>query len=115
MTDGFMNGAIGAVYRETEHGAWVRFDDEIQDEIRYDDLTKFTRGWAMSVHKAQGSAFRRVIFPVTGSRLLDRALVYTAITRAKETVVLVGSSKRLKDVVAQTPSVDLRGTSLKFQ
>jgi exodeoxyribonuclease V alpha subunit len=115
IMDGFMNGAIGVVCRETEHGAWVRFDDGMQDEIKYDDLAKFTHGWAMSVHKAQGSAFRRVIFPITGSRLLDRALIYTAITRAKETVVLVGRRNLLKEIVAKTPTVDLRGTSLKFQ
>jgi exodeoxyribonuclease V alpha subunit len=46
--------------------------------------------YAITVHKAQGSQFKRVIVPVTRSRLLDRALIYTALTRGIEQVVFIG-------------------------
>jgi hypothetical protein len=44
--------------------------------------------WAMSIHKAQGSAFQHVIVPIVSSKLLDRTLVYTALTRATRSVIL---------------------------
>ena len=46
--------------------------------------------YAITVHKAQGSQFKRVIVPVIRSRLLDRTLIYTALTRGMEQVVFIG-------------------------
>lgn len=101
---GFMNGSLGVVRRPTDKGAWVEFDDGAADEIRARDLDTLTSGWAVSVHKAQGSAFRRVIVPVTNSRMLDRALIYTAVTRAIETVVIVGSLDLFRQAVTMEPA-----------
>lgn len=50
----------------------------------------------MTVHKSQGSRFRRVIVPVQASRILDRTLIYTAVTRATDQVVLVGAGDVLR-------------------
>ncbi|NYZ13377.1 AAA family ATPase [Azospirillum sp. RWY-5-1] len=111
---GFMNGALGAVQRPTKKGAWVSFDDGAADEIGPVDLQDLTHGWAISVHKAQGSAFRRVIVPVTKSRLLDRTLVYTAVTRAVDTVVLVGSMELLRAAVENSPKALTKTTTLDF-
>ncbi|WP_204326155.1 ATP-dependent DNA helicase, partial [Stenotrophomonas maltophilia] len=77
-----MNGSIGVVQGEADVGAWVKFDDGARDIISGADLIKLTLGWAISTHKAQGSAFRRVIIPISPSRLLDRTMIYTALTRA---------------------------------
>ena len=96
---GFVNGALGIVRRQTERGAWLEFDDGAEDEIRAPDLEQLTHGWPVSVHKAQGSEFRRVIVPLAKSRLLDRTMVYTAVTRAVDTVVLVGHPALLHQVV----------------
>lgn len=82
--------------------AWVRFDDGAEDAITIADLERLTHGWAISVHKAQGSAFKRVIIPVVRSKLLDRTLLYIAITRGIETVVLWAisiSSMRLSSLL----------------
>lgn len=79
------------------------------------DLDKLTHGWAISVHKAQGSAFRRIIIPLVRSRLLDRTMLYTAITRAVETVVLVGDPKLLDEVISQSPRSLERNTDLTFE
>jgi exodeoxyribonuclease V alpha subunit len=80
-------------------GATTDFDDGTRDVLRRDDLRNLDRGWAISIHKAQGSAFRRVIVPVVESRLLDRTLVYTALTRAIDAVVFVGARETLRAAI----------------
>jgi exodeoxyribonuclease V alpha subunit len=58
----------------------------------------------MTVHKSQGSEFDRVtlVLPPAGSRLLTRELVYTAVTRARSAVCLVGAEAALADAI-RTP------------
>ncbi len=97
---GFMNGALRIIEREVDGGAWIRFDDGAEDGITVADLAKVTHGWAISVHKAQGSAFRRVIIPVARSRILDRTMIYTVVTPAVDTVVLVGDPAMICEAVA---------------
>ncbi|MDX0488527.1 AAA family ATPase [Sinorhizobium medicae] len=111
---GFMNGSLGVVTKPHPKGAWVRFDDGAEDVITTADLEKLTYGWAISVHKAQGSAFMRVIIPVVRSKLLDRIMLYTAITRGIETVVLVGDGDLINEVIATDPLTLQRTNSLKF-
>ena len=72
------------------------------------DLGDLLRGWAITVHKAQGSAFRTVVIPVVRSRLLDRAMLYTAVTRGRERVVLVGDIPLARQVAATPARVGLR-------
>ncbi|GGD91126.1 hypothetical protein GCM10011515_08500 [Tsuneonella deserti] len=105
-----MNGTLGIVQRPSQVGASVLFDDEraTKADIRATDLDRISRGWAVTVHKAQGSAFERVIIPVVPSRLLDRQMLYTAITRAKKTVVLVGDPEVLNAAVKRPPRAMLR-------
>lgn len=70
--------------------AWVEWDDGQRRPLTVDMLNDIELGYAVTVHKAQGSQWRRVIVPVTSSRLLDRTLLYTALTRAQSQVLLVG-------------------------
>jgi exodeoxyribonuclease V alpha subunit len=111
---GFMNGALGTIEGSSSRGASVLFDDGASDEIGAYDLEKLTHGWSISVHKAQGSAFRRVIIPIAKSRLLDRSLIYTAITRGIETVVLVGERSLIEAAVSAPPKAIKRCTTLSF-
>lgn len=111
---GFMNGSLGVVTKPNPKGAWVRFDDGAEDAITAADLEKLTHGWAISIHKAQGSAFRRVIIPVVRSKLLDRTMLYTAITRGIETVVLVGDIDLINEVIATAPQTLQRNHCLGF-
>ncbi|WP_245445378.1 ATP-dependent DNA helicase [Agrobacterium rosae] len=111
---GFMNGSLGVVMKPHPKGAWVRFDDGAEDVITTADLEKLTHGWAISVHKAQGSAFKRVIIPVVRSKLLDRTMLYTAITRGIETVVLVGDSDLINEIIAAAPASLQRTTAIRF-
>ena len=59
--------------------------------------------FAMSVHKSQGSEFESaaLVLPRTSSRLLSRELLYTAVTRAKQSLALVGSRDRLDEGIAR--------------
>jgi exodeoxyribonuclease V alpha subunit len=59
--------------------------------------------YAMTVHKSQGSQFHTVAFivPATGSRLLTRELLYTAVTRAQERLILVGAEESIRAAVAR--------------
>ncbi len=107
-----MNGALGVVRAPTAAGAEVWFDDESRTEIRRSDLERVLRGWAVTTHKAQGSAFRRVIIPVVRSRLLDRAMLYTAVTRARITAILVGEEDLIARAVAAPPTVWRRRQAL---
>jgi exodeoxyribonuclease V alpha subunit len=112
---GFMNGAIGTIRRSHPGGAWVVFDDGTEDAITGADLEKLTHGWAISVHKAQGSAFRRVILPIMPSRLLDRTMIYTAVTRAIETVVLVGDPDVIGNAICAPPKTIRRASGLQLR
>ncbi|MCL5073381.1 MAG: ATP-dependent RecD-like DNA helicase [Actinobacteria bacterium] len=75
---------------------YIDFDGKI---VAYDsyDLDEISLSYAISVHKAQGSEFKCVIIPILTSHymLLQRNLLYTAITRAKEVVILIGSKKAI--------------------
>ncbi|MBB5051022.1 exodeoxyribonuclease V alpha subunit [Afipia massiliensis] len=112
---GFMNGAIGTIRHPHQDGAWVAFDDGTADAILAADLEKLTHGWAISVHKAQGSAFRRVILPIARSRLLDRTMIYTAATRAVETVVLIGDPDVISNAIHTAPKTTNRASGLQLE
>ena len=112
-----MNGSLGIVQGQTPAGACVLFDDADATlaEVTRPDLQRVARGWAITVHKAQGSGFERVIVPVVPSRLLDRQLLYTAVTRAVRTVVLVGEEELLARAVAAVPRVQLRREAFEIE
>lgn len=78
-------------------------------EVEYgpDELDELVLAYAVSVHKAQGSEFPCVIIPIVPrhSILLQRSLLYTAITRAKHLCVLVGSPAAFERAVAREPSL----------
>lgn len=67
------------------------------------DLANIDLAYAITIHKAQGSQFKRVVIPVTKSRLLDRTLIYTALTRGVEQVVFVGDKRAFNEAVMCPP------------
>jgi exodeoxyribonuclease V alpha subunit len=72
------------------------------------DLGYTHLAYAVTTHKAQGSQFSRVVVPITQSRLLDRTLVYTALTRAIQQVVFLGDKQAFAKAVANPPSASSR-------
>jgi exodeoxyribonuclease V alpha subunit len=92
------NGDVGRVLRASaaDGELCVRFDDR---EVRFgaDELDELSLAYAATIHKAQGSEYPAVVVPVHTQHyvMLQRNLLYTAITRGKRLVVLVGSRKAL--------------------
>ncbi len=91
---GVFNGDVGfitAVDTE-EHALTVRFDEEKEAVYTAQQLENLDLAYCLSVHKSQGSEFPVVVMPVVGGppMLLTRNLFYTALTRARSLVVLVG-------------------------
>jgi len=92
------NGDIGHIVqiRPAEREVVVDFDGR---EISYDfsDLDEIILAYAVSVHKSQGSEYPAVIIPVLTQHyiLLQRNLIYTAVTRGRKLVVMIGSRKAL--------------------
>ncbi len=76
------------------------------------DVDLFDYAYAITIHKAQGSQFQRVIVPVRRSRILDRTLVYTAVTRAQVQVILVGDSAAIRSAINQPPKAFSRKVGL---
>ncbi|CAN5152527.1 exodeoxyribonuclease V subunit alpha [soil metagenome] len=97
------NGDIGVVVRDGEH-LRVVIDGRTGRPIEHRRLTGVQTVHAMTVHKSQGSQFDRVIvvLPSERSPVLTRELLYTAITRARQAVTIVGSPEALRDAVERS-------------
>ena len=78
------------------------------------DLVKIKHAFIISIHKAQGSEFKTVILPITMNykRMLYRKLIYTAITRAKKELIIVGEAEAFKYSVLNNYE-RIRKTNLK--
>lgn len=87
--------------------------DQMEVEVPKSDWHQLTLAYCCSIHKAQGSEFRMVILPMTMqySRMLRRNLLYTAVTRAKEYLIMCGQTDAFKEA-SQSQSLD-RKTQLK--
>ena len=109
-----LNGMLGTVTALAPAHIDVAFDNGVTEVVRREDLAKLERGWAVSVHKAQGSGFGHVVMPITDSRLFDRTLVYTAVTRAVRSAVLVGDEEQLRAAIESLPRAVARHSALCF-
>ena len=100
---GVFNGDIGYIVAvdRSEATLTVEFDDARVAEYDEAILDELEHAYCMSVHKSQGSEFEAVVMPlVTGPRMLmTRNLLYTAVTRAKKLVVLVGRETCVRQMV----------------
>ncbi|MCB9550906.1 MAG: ATP-dependent RecD-like DNA helicase [Myxococcales bacterium] len=90
------NGDLGRVVARTDKGLAVRFEDRLV-EIDGEALDNLVLAYACSVHKSQGSEYPAVVVPVLTEHwvMLQRNLLYTAITRGKRLVVLVAEPRAL--------------------
>ncbi len=100
---GIFNGDLGTVERIdlSEQEVTVLFDDERAAAYDYSMLDELSLAYAATVHKSQGSEYPVVIMPLAGGapQLMTRNLLYTAVTRAREQVYILGSSKCVYDMV----------------
>jgi exodeoxyribonuclease V alpha subunit len=88
-------------------------DEDEEVGYGFDELDELTHAYAVSIHRSQGSEYPCVVVPVTTSAwlMLQRNLLYTAVTRAKRMVVLVGSRRALAKAV-RTQGAGRRYTAL---
>jgi exodeoxyribonuclease V alpha subunit len=100
---GVFNGDMGIV-KDIDAAAatvTVAYDDTKYVTYGGDGLMEVEHAYAITVHKSQGSEFPVVVIPVYAAApmLMTRNLIYTAVTRGKSLVVLVGSTERLKQMI----------------
>jgi len=92
------NGDLGRITSIDFEEQSITIDfDGTQIDYEFSDMDEVVHAFAMSVHKSQGSEYRAVVIPLLTQHylLLQRNLLYTAVTRARELVVLIGSKKAI--------------------
>ena len=101
---GVFNGDIGFVTEvdPQERTVSVRFDDEREALYEGGDIDDLELAYCISVHKSQGSEFPVVVMPAVGGppMLLTRNLLYTAVTRARRMVMIVGREAAIDQMIA---------------
>lgn len=112
---GVFNGDMGRVLRIDENSASmvVEYDEQRRVTYPFSLLEELELSYAITIHKSQGSEYPAVILPLLGGArvLFNRNLLYTAITRAKSCVTILGSSGTVRDMIDNT-SENRRYTSL---
>ena len=111
------NGDVGII-RSIDLGmetVTVVFDDREAD-YDFSQLNELELAYAMTVHKSQGSEYRAVVLAAWNSSpyLLSRSILYTAITRAKELLIIVGREETVA-IMTQNAKVGRRYTGLKLR
>lgn len=101
--EGIFNGDMGYIdfMEPKDRKLYVLFDDGKRVEYDFTELDQVEHAFATTVHKSQGSEFPCVVMPIFAMppMLMSRKILYTAITRAKNILVLVGQRRYLKDMV----------------
>lgn len=97
---GVFNGDIGEIFAVQNDIVYVRYPEQ---DVKYEgqEIDEITLAYAITVHKSQGSEYHTVIMTLVNSHgiMLQRNLLYTAVTRAKGKVILVGTKAALRTAV----------------
>jgi exodeoxyribonuclease V alpha subunit len=112
---GVYNGSVGTVTTISPETSelFVLMDEDQEVRYGFDDLDELTHAYALTVHRSQGSEYPCVVVPLTQTAwlMLQRNLLYTAVSRARQLVVLVGSRRALAKAI-RTPGNGHRYTAL---
>lgn len=115
---GVFNGDFGVITEvdSSERTLEVLFDEERRVRYSYKELDELSLSYSITIHKSQGSEFPVIVIPMGPGpyMLMTRNLIYTAITRAKKIVVLVGNPKYLYYMIENNPD-DRRNSSLDIR
>jgi exodeoxyribonuclease V alpha subunit len=112
---GLFNGSLGTVRRidRAERSLTAVFDDE-EHVFAADDLVDLTLGYALTCHRAQGSEADHVVVALPESRLLDPSWIYTAVTRARRSVVIVGQTETMRAALGRPFADEHRLVGLRW-
>ncbi|MCD8326711.1 MAG: ATP-dependent RecD-like DNA helicase [Lachnospiraceae bacterium] len=115
---GIFNGDLGRVLeiRETAGQMVVEFEEGKRVTYPFDHLEELDLAYAVTIHKSQGSEYPAVVMPLLGGprMLFNRNLLYTGVTRAKNCVAILGSSRCVQEMI-QNVSQQERYTSLDLR
>ena len=115
--DGVYNGDIGRIIELDKERESLKIEPYDGNIVSYkkEDIKDLDLSYAITIHKSQGSEFDCVVIPMmpTSFMLLSRNLLYTAITRAKKLVILIGEKRILKQMVRNNKTSQ-RLTNLSF-
>ena len=113
--NGVFNGTGGVITAMAleEQTLTVRTDEDEDVDYEFGELDELVHAYAITIHRSQGSEYPCVVIPITTSAwmMLQRNLLYTAVTRAKKLVVLVGSRRALAAAI-RTVGAGRRHTAL---
>ncbi|EHW0634418.1 AAA family ATPase [Vibrio vulnificus] len=113
---GIQNGSLGTLTSvKPSDGSYgeVTLDTGEKVDITQSVLDCMELGYAITLHKAQGSQFPRIIIALQKGRIVDRAWLYTAITRAEREIHIVGSSDDMKQITEDLSHSHKRNSYLK--
>lgn len=114
---GIFNGDVGIIERIDPDMEVIRiiFDDR-QADYDFTQLNELELAYAMTVHKSQGSEYKAVVLAAWGGSafLLNRSVLYTAITRAKELLVITGQQETVF-AMTENAKTGRRYTGLKLR
>lgn len=103
---GIFNGDMGVIREINLHTeqVTVEFDEQRMVEYQYSGLEELELAYAVTIHKSQGSEYPAVVIPLlSGPRMLmNRNLLYTAVTRARKCVTLVGDAGTFEQMIENT-------------
>lgn len=114
---GIFNGDIGVIelINRPSSSIIVRFDEGRRAEYSFDMAGELELAYAITVHKSQGNEYDAVILPLAEgrSRMYYRSLLYTAVTRAKKLLIILGSASAVRTMV-QSHKRTRRYANLRF-
>ncbi|WP_158652667.1 ATP-dependent DNA helicase [Vibrio campbellii] len=120
---GVQNGTLGKLLNvgaprvEVDDGevslADVLIDTGEMIPLTVDLLDSLKLSYSISLHKAQGSQFKRIIVPLTNTLMMDNAWIYTALTRAEANIEIVGCMKNFELAIRRFSDADTRDTYLR--
>lgn len=113
---GVFNGDLGRIISINEHERMIIVEFDEGRQVVYDQihLEELELAYAVTIHKSQGSEYPAVLLPLLSGmpQLMNRNLLYTAITRAKKCVIILGSEATVRAMVDNTREI-LRNTGLE--
>lgn len=115
---GVFNGEIGKIVKidNADKQVKIEFDDEKEVWYGFNELDQLEHAYSITIHKSQGSEFDVVILviPKTYQMLLTRNLLYTALTRAKKLLIVIGGKNTI-DYMVQNTDTKQRNTGLEYK
>ena len=116
---GLRNGSLGKIIAalpvvELDDPCCVCDFEGAEYRLTSQQMNAIKHSYSITVHKSQGSQFKRVIVPIRESRLLDQTLIYTAVTRGIDQVVLVGDEDAAMRAIKAPASAARRHITLPF-